>query len=98
MESRPTEKKAPDALCDGGYVWHHLWYHTYMSTKTTIYLSDDLKRAVEREARKLGTSEAEVIRSAISAHVKRPDPQPGLFAAEPMAERADELLAGFGDR
>ena len=92
------ERQSLEVKAGWMYVWCHLWYHTYMSTKTTIYLSDDLKRAIERQARKLGTSEAEVIRSAISAHVRFPDPRPGIFAAEPMAELADELLAGFGDR
>lgn len=69
-----------------------------MSTKTTIYLPDELKRAVELEARARGLSEAEVIRAAIAAHVTRPEPRPGLFSAEPMADRVDELLSGFGER
>lgn len=68
-----------------------------VSVKTTIYLPDELKRAVEREAQASGRSEAEVIRAAIAAHVTRPAPTPGLFRAEPMAERVDELLAGFGE-
>ena len=43
--------------------------------------------------------EAEVIRDAISAAVSRPQPRSGLFESdEPFAERADELLAGFGER
>ncbi len=66
-----------------------------MSRKTTIYLPDELKRAVEREAARRGESEAEVMRSAIAAAVSRPSPRGGLFDAKPFAERADELLAGF---
>lgn len=69
-----------------------------MSRKTTVYLPDDLKQAVEREATRRGLSEAAVIRAAIAAAVQRPRPRGGLFAAEPMAERVDELLQGFGSQ
>ena len=69
-----------------------------MSRKTTIYLPDELKEAVEREARRRGASEAEIIRQAITAAVSRPQPRSGLIDVEPFAERADEFLAGFGDR
>ena len=33
--------------------------------KTTLYLPDDIKRAVEVEARRRGVSEAEVVRDAL---------------------------------
>lgn len=71
----------------------------YGMTKTTVYLPDDLKRALEAEAGRRGTSEAEVIRDAIrhevSGVVRRP--QGALFSGrEPVAERVDELLSGFG--
>ena len=69
-----------------------------MSRKTTIYLSDELKAALEDEARRRRCSEAKVIRDALAAAVTRPKPAAGLIAAEPIAERADELLAGFGER
>jgi hypothetical protein len=69
-----------------------------MSRKTTIYLPEELKTAVEREARRRGSSEAEVIRQAIAAAVTRPRPAPGFLDGEPFATRSDELLAGFGDR
>jgi predicted transcriptional regulator len=69
-----------------------------MSQKTTIYLPDDLKAAVEREARRRAVSEAQVIRDAVAAAVERPRPRGGFLAGEPMADRVDELLAGFGDR
>ncbi|MDQ1443962.1 MAG: hypothetical protein QOI20_426 [Acidimicrobiaceae bacterium] len=69
-----------------------------MSQKTTVYLPEDLKAAVEREARRRGLSEAEVIRQAIAQAVSRPRPQPGIIDGVAIADRADELLVGFGDR
>ena len=67
--------------------------------KTTVYLPHDLKAALASEARRRGVPEAEVIREAIAATVGRPDPRSGLFESdEPFAERADELLVGFGER
>ena len=68
-----------------------------MSTKTTVYLPDDLKRAVEREAVRTRRSEAEVIRAAIADAVRRPRPRGGLFEAAPFADAVDEHLAGFGE-
>lgn len=71
--------------------------------KTTVYLPDDLKLALRRAARATGRSEAELIREGIGlvtgthriAEARLP-----LFASgEPdLAERTDELLAGFGER
>jgi predicted transcriptional regulator len=69
-----------------------------MSKKTTIYLPDDLKVAIEREAARRGCSEAQVIRDSVAAMVARPRPHAGLIDSEPIAERVDELLAGFGLR
>lgn len=69
-----------------------------MSVKTTVYLTDELKAAIEREATRRGVSEAEVIRHAIAALVTRPAPRFGIVDGEPIADRADELLAGFGER
>ncbi|MDQ2782758.1 MAG: ribbon-helix-helix domain-containing protein [Actinomycetota bacterium] len=68
------------------------------SRKTTIYLPDDLKAAVERAARARGSSEAEVIRAAIADAVDAPAPTGGFLDAEPFAARVDELLDGFGER
>lgn len=69
-----------------------------MKVKTTVYLPEDLKKAVENEARRLGQSEAEVIRHAISRAVARPRPRGGLYQGESIAEIADDLLDGFGER
>ncbi len=69
-----------------------------MSTKTTVYLTDELKAGVEREARRRGLSEAEVIRRAVAAAVRAPRPRAGIIDGEPFADRVDELLDGFGRR
>ncbi|MEO7556153.1 MAG: CopG family transcriptional regulator [Acidimicrobiales bacterium] len=69
-----------------------------MTQKTTIYLPDDLKAAVEREALRRGISEAEVIRQAVAGAIVRPQPRFGIIDGEPIADRADELLADFGER
>lgn len=69
--------------------------------KTTMYLPDDLKQALSLAAERRGLSEAEVIRRALRDAVspEQPQPQGGLFASsEPLAERVDELLGGFGER
>ncbi len=69
-----------------------------MTKKTTVYLPDELKSAVESEARRRGLPEAEVIRQAIADAVRRPRPQAAIITAEPFAEQAGELLGGFGER
>jgi metal-responsive CopG/Arc/MetJ family transcriptional regulator len=70
--------------------------------RTTVYLPDELKAAVERLAGERGTSEAEVIREAIRALVEsasRPRPRVGFITSGDgtLAERVDELLKGFGE-
>lgn len=67
--------------------------------KTTLYLPDDLKRAIELEARRTSTSEADVVRRTLTQALlaERPKPRGGLFrGSEPIADRVDELLDGFG--
>lgn len=68
--------------------------------KTTIYLPDDLKRSLEREAKRRGIAEAALVRSALEDKLRSsaPRPTPGIIAGrESIAERVDELLAGFGE-
>lgn len=67
-----------------------------MTVKTTLYLPDDVKAAVEREARRRGIAEAEVIRQALRAGLSRPRPQAGMITGPVMADRVDDLLDGFG--
>lgn len=69
--------------------------------KTTLYLPTDLKSAVTRLARQRGVSEAEIIRESLRAAVarQRPRPRAGLYhSGDPIADRVDELLSGFGEQ
>lgn len=75
----------------------------YGMRRTTIYLPDDLKEALERTAAAEGRSEAEVVRSALAAATIEhtyPSPRLPLFSSSDptLAERVDEELAGgFGE-
>ena len=69
-----------------------------VSVKTTLYLPDELKAAVEREARRRGIPEAEVIRLALAAGLSRPSPRAGIIDGPAIAEQVDDLLQGFGSR
>ena len=75
----------------------------YGMKKTTIYLPDDLKAAIGRVAAAEGLSEAELIRAALRERIAavssiRPTvPLSSAGLGDPsLAERVDELLAGFG--
>lgn len=69
-----------------------------MNRKTTIYLPEELKFAVEQMALRRGCSEAEVIRRAVADAVQRPAPSAGFLNGDAIADRVDELLDGFGAR
>lgn len=71
--------------------------------KTTLYLPEELKEALERAAAERDISEASLIREALSEKVRsleRPRPTVPLFPEglgdARAAERVDELLEGFG--
>jgi plasmid stability protein len=74
----------------------------YGMRRTTLYLPDELKAALERTAAAHGTSEAEVVRSALLAATidqALPKPRIPLFDSgdATLAEQVDEeLAAGFG--
>jgi len=73
----------------------------YIVKKTTLYLPDSMKRAVEAEAVHRGVSEAEVIRQAISAAVVPIEARArgAVFASDVLlADDVDRQLTGFGDR
>jgi Ribbon-helix-helix protein, copG family len=71
--------------------------------KSTVYLPDDLKDALERAARETKRSEAEIIREGIRlviAQADIPPPQTGVFdsGGPSLSQRVDELLSGFGEQ
>lgn len=69
--------------------------------KTTVYLPDDLKRAVTATARRRAISEAELIRQAIADAVGSEEPprRTALFSSDVLlADDLDAHLAGFGER
>lgn len=74
----------------------------YGMKRTTIYLPDELKAALERTAAAQGKSEAEIVRGALAAATAdqaHPRPCLPLFDSgdATLAERVDEELAdGFG--
>jgi hypothetical protein len=75
----------------------------YGTVKTTVYLPDDLKLALERAARESGRSEADLIREGIRMALEvqqPPSPTTGLLVSDDphFAERADDHLVGFGQR
>lgn len=85
---------------EGDWLMPLGWYHTLVN-KTTVYLPDDLKRAVTAASRRRAISEAEVIRQAIADAVAN-ETQPvhsALFASDVlMADDVDAHLVGFGEQ
>jgi hypothetical protein len=73
----------------------------YGMEKTTVYLTSEQKRALERTARATGRSEAELIRDGIERVTQAvAEPRLPLFESgrPDLAEHADDELAGFGER
>lgn len=75
----------------------------YGMRKTTVYLPEELRLALEQTARSRGESVAELIREALRALVASaapPRPRVPLFRSDDptLAERVDEALPGFGER
>jgi len=74
-----------------------------MRKKTTIYLPEELKHDIERVAKEECRPEADIIRDALSSAMEeRAYPEPRIplvsfgLGAPDIAERAEELLDGFG--
>jgi Arc/MetJ-type ribon-helix-helix transcriptional regulator len=71
--------------------------------KTTVYLPDQLKDRLSQVAADSGRSEADLIREGVelvSGRAGETEPRLPLFeSGKPdLAERAEEHLAGFGER
>jgi len=69
--------------------------------KTSVYLPDDLKRALARVANARGLSEAELLREAVStitAATETPAPRLPLFRGKgpSIAGDIEKALKGFG--
>ena len=70
--------------------------------RTTVYLTEAQKRALERAARATGRSEAELIRQGVDAVTARhrvAEPTIPLFDSgrSDLATRSEDLLEGFGE-
>ena len=70
--------------------------------KTTVYIPEDVKRALTQAAAARGVSEAELIREALrtlTAQATPPKPRLPLFKSgmPRLAERVDDELSGFGE-
>jgi ribbon-helix-helix CopG family protein len=71
--------------------------------KTTVYLPEEVKAALDREALRTSTSEAELIRTAITRLLgltARPRPHFGELSGPSLTveEMDDTLASGFGER
>ena len=70
-------------------------------TKTTVYLTKQLKRALARTARERGVSEAALLREAVARITSGDGPAPTvpLFRGQgaSIAEDIDAALQGFGE-
>lgn len=70
--------------------------------KTTVYLPDTLRSRLKQVAAQQGTSEAELIRTAVDEYTStrhRPKPALPLFEGtdgRDIAEHLDEMMEGFG--
>ena len=74
----------------------------YGMQKTTVYIPEDLKRALSRIATVRGISEAELIREALRTvclEASPTEPRLPLFkSGKPrLADNVDEALSGFGE-
>jgi hypothetical protein len=75
----------------------------YGMKRTTIYLPEDLKRAVSRLADGEDETDANFIRRALERAVAEPEqplPRLPLFSSgkRDLADRVDAALVGFGER
>ena len=70
--------------------------------KTTVYLTEELKSSLRRQADVSGRSEAELMREAIEVHLRGAEqrrPRGRLFASgDPgLSDQVEDGLLGFGE-
>lgn len=72
--------------------------------KTTIYLPEEMLRAIKNEAQLQNCSDASLIRSALEKEfghlMRRPKPTPGILGADsPQTDSSnlEDLMEGFGE-
>jgi hypothetical protein len=74
----------------------------HVMKRTTVYLTADLQAELERAARLSGKSKADLIRQGLRDAVASVQPRPRVPLFSPghggLAERADKLLEGFGEK
>lgn len=90
---------------DEAFLSDNMYGTMYGMKRTTIYLPEGLKAALERRAAAESRTEADVIREALAEKLAAgPAPAPripltGTGLGDPtLAERVDELIEGFGQR
>lgn len=97
----PAVRAAPRRRSHRADTTASIYGNMYGMRRTTVYLPEDLKLDLERVAQAEARSEAQLIREGIRLVVDRHRPlrpQVPLFeSGDPtLAERADDLLEGFG--
>jgi predicted transcriptional regulator len=68
--------------------------------RTTVYLPDELKARLQAEARRRGTTEAQIVREAVDKETRRPRPRGGIILGDSeqmTARNLDDYLEGFGE-
>lgn len=68
--------------------------------RTTVYLPDELKARLQAEARRRGTTEAQIVREAVDKESRRPRPRGGIILGDSeqmTARNLDDYLEGFGE-
>jgi predicted transcriptional regulator len=65
-----------------------------------VYLPDELKARLEAEAKRRGTTEAQIVREAVDKETRRPRPRGGIILGDSeqmTARNLDDYLEGFGE-
>lgn len=72
----------------------------YVMKRTTVYLPDELKARLEAEAKRRGTTEAQIVREGVDKETRRPRPRGGIISGGELDARdidSTDALKGFGE-